>query len=53
LAARGCEVLVVGSDAEKGKRAVRDLRRSTQNPAVAFLRADLALMRETRNLADK
>ena len=53
LAAQGCEVLVVGSDPEKGERAVRDLRRSTHNPGVAFLRADLALMRETRDLADR
>ena len=42
LAARGCEVLVFGSYAGKGERAVRELRLSTQNPAVASPRADLA-----------
>ena len=53
LAARGCELLVVGSDAEKGERAVQDLRQSTRNADIAFLRADLALMRETRVLAER
>lgn len=53
LAARGCELLVVGSDAEKGERAVQDLRQSTQNADIAFLRAELALMQETRVLAER
>jgi NAD(P)-dependent dehydrogenase (short-subunit alcohol dehydrogenase family) len=53
LAARGCELVVVGSNAEKGERAVRELRHGAQNPDVTFLRADLALMRDTRVLADR
>jgi NAD(P)-dependent dehydrogenase (short-subunit alcohol dehydrogenase family) len=51
LARAGCQVLVVGRDAEKGARAESDIRRRTSNPRVDFLRADLGLVRDTRRLA--
>jgi NAD(P)-dependent dehydrogenase (short-subunit alcohol dehydrogenase family) len=51
LARAGCQVLIVGRDAEKGVRTESDVRRRTSNPHVHFLRADLGLVRDTRRLA--
>lgn len=53
LVVRGAEVLIVGSDPEKGARAERELRASVGHHHVRFLQADLSLMRETDRLADK
>src|SRR5262245_7626581 len=51
LAQAGCQVLIVGLDAEKGVRVESDVRERTWNPHVHFLRADLGLVRDTRRLA--
>jgi NAD(P)-dependent dehydrogenase (short-subunit alcohol dehydrogenase family) len=51
LAAMGAEVLIVGSDPEKGTRAERDLRATTGHERVHFLQADLSLVRDTDRLA--
>ncbi len=53
LAARGADVLIVGSNAEKGARVERELRASAGHHHVRFLRADLSLMRDTDRLADE
>ena len=47
----GAEVLIVGSDPEKGGRAERELRAAAGHDGVHFLRADLSLMRDTDRLA--
>jgi NAD(P)-dependent dehydrogenase (short-subunit alcohol dehydrogenase family) len=52
LARQGIDLVIVGRDAEKGERAAQDLRHSARNPHVAFLQADLALMRDVTRLAD-
>jgi NAD(P)-dependent dehydrogenase (short-subunit alcohol dehydrogenase family) len=52
LAREGVDLIIVGRNAEKGERAARDLRHSAQNPAVAFLQADLALMYDVTRLAE-
>ena len=52
LAARGTEVLLVGSDPGKGARAERELRASTGNESIHFLQGDLSLMRDTDRLAN-
>jgi NAD(P)-dependent dehydrogenase (short-subunit alcohol dehydrogenase family) len=51
LARAGCEVLIVGRDAEKGVRVESDIRRATGNENVHFLRADLGLVGDTNRLA--
>jgi NAD(P)-dependent dehydrogenase (short-subunit alcohol dehydrogenase family) len=53
LARLGFHLIIVGRNGEKGARAERDLRLSTQNPNVEFLQADLGLMREVKRLADE
>jgi NAD(P)-dependent dehydrogenase (short-subunit alcohol dehydrogenase family) len=53
LAVRGADVLIVGSNAEKGARAERELRASASHHQVRFLQADLSLMRDTDRLADE
>lgn len=53
LAARGADVLIVGSDPGKGARAERELRASAGHHHVRYLQADLSLMRETDRLADQ
>jgi NAD(P)-dependent dehydrogenase (short-subunit alcohol dehydrogenase family) len=50
LARAGCEVIIVGRDAEKGVRVESDIRRATGNENVDFLRADLGLVRDTNHL---
>lgn len=53
LARAGCTVLLVGRDSGKGMVAQRELRATTGNPNVYFLRADLSLMNEAARLADE
>jgi NAD(P)-dependent dehydrogenase (short-subunit alcohol dehydrogenase family) len=52
LALQGFDLVIVGRNAAKGEGAARDLRHSSHNPAVAFVQADLALMRDVTRLAD-
>jgi NAD(P)-dependent dehydrogenase (short-subunit alcohol dehydrogenase family) len=52
LARQGFDLVIVGRNAAKGEGAARDLRHSSRNPAVAFVQADLALMRDVTRLAD-
>jgi NAD(P)-dependent dehydrogenase (short-subunit alcohol dehydrogenase family) len=51
LAGQGIGVVAVGSNAEKGAAAVRELRRSSGNDRVEFLQADLCLIRNVDALA--
>ncbi|SDR55357.1 Short-chain dehydrogenase [Rhizobiales bacterium GAS113] len=53
LARRGCRLIIVGRDAEKGARAEQKLRLSTENSDVDYLQADLGLMRHVKRLADE
>src|SRR5262245_31559188 len=53
LAAMGVEVLIVGSDPDKGAWAEHELRVAAGHDRVYFLQADLSLMRETDRLADE
>jgi NAD(P)-dependent dehydrogenase (short-subunit alcohol dehydrogenase family) len=47
----GAQVLLVGRDEGKGRRAEEELRASTANDGIFFIRADLGLMREVERLA--
>jgi NAD(P)-dependent dehydrogenase (short-subunit alcohol dehydrogenase family) len=51
LAAMGHRTIIVGRDATKGHRAERELRASTSNEHVEFIRADLSLIRDVDMLA--
>ena len=51
LAARGADVTLVGSNAQRGEGAVRTIRAAAPDAAVAFERADLSLMSEVRRVA--
>jgi NAD(P)-dependent dehydrogenase (short-subunit alcohol dehydrogenase family) len=51
LVRQGVAVVVVGSNAEKGAAAVRELRKASGNDHVEFLQADLSLMRNVDALA--
>src|SRR5262245_42844979 len=53
LAAMGAEVLIVGSDPDKGAWAEHELRVAAGHDRVYFLQADLSLMREADRLADE
>jgi len=53
LAAMGVEVLIVGSDPDKGARTEHELRAVAGHDRVYFLQADLSLMREADRLADE
>ena len=53
LAQLGAQVIIVGRDAGKGARAEREIRASSDNRDVEFIRADLSLMREARRLGDE
>jgi len=46
-------VIIVGRDADKGARAEREIRASSGNSDVHFVRADLSLVREARRLGDE
>jgi NAD(P)-dependent dehydrogenase (short-subunit alcohol dehydrogenase family) len=51
LAKEGIGVVVVGSNAEKGAAAVRELRQTSGNADIEFLGADLSLIRNVDALA--
>jgi NAD(P)-dependent dehydrogenase (short-subunit alcohol dehydrogenase family) len=51
LAKEGIGVVVVGSNAEKGAAAVRELRQTSGNADIEFLGADLSLIRNVDILA--
>jgi NAD(P)-dependent dehydrogenase (short-subunit alcohol dehydrogenase family) len=53
LAQRGARLIIVGRDADKGARAEREIRASSDNKDVEFIRADLSLVREARRLGDE
>ena len=53
LARAGHRVILVGRDADKGTRVEREMRESTGNAEVWFLRADLGLVREANRLANE
>ena len=52
LAELGAQLIIVGRDGDKGARAEGDIRASTNNPDVEFVRADLSLVREANRLGD-
>ena len=53
LARAGHRVILVGRDADKGKRVEREIRETTGNADVQFLQEDLGLAREANRLADE
>jgi len=53
LAERATRVIIVGRDADKGARVEREIRASSGNSDVDFLRADLSLVREARWLGEE
>ncbi|HEY6866008.1 MAG TPA: SDR family NAD(P)-dependent oxidoreductase [Candidatus Eisenbacteria bacterium] len=53
LARTGHEVVIVGRDVEKGRRAEDELRAGTGCRAIEFMPADLGLMREVERLAGR
>ena len=53
LARAGHAVILVGLDADKGLRVEREIRETSGNTQVRFLRADLSLVREAERLADR
>jgi NAD(P)-dependent dehydrogenase (short-subunit alcohol dehydrogenase family) len=52
LASEGAELLLHGRDEEKGERTLAEIRESTGNERVRFLRADLASLDEARGLGE-
>jgi NAD(P)-dependent dehydrogenase (short-subunit alcohol dehydrogenase family) len=52
LAQRGAQLIIVGRDARQGAQAEREIRDSSGNREVEFLRADLSLVREAQRVAD-
>jgi NAD(P)-dependent dehydrogenase (short-subunit alcohol dehydrogenase family) len=53
IAGQGIGLVIVGSNAEKGAIAVSELRKSSGNDQIEFIRADLSLMRNVGALAVK
>lgn len=53
LARAGHQVVIVGRDVMKGLAAMQEIRKTTGNPEVEFLGADLSLMGEARRVADE
>jgi NAD(P)-dependent dehydrogenase (short-subunit alcohol dehydrogenase family) len=51
LAVNGLRVAIVGRDPIKGTRAAEDIRQTTRNCDVEFLKADLALVHDTNRVA--
>jgi NAD(P)-dependent dehydrogenase (short-subunit alcohol dehydrogenase family) len=51
IAARGDRVLLHGRNPAKGKAAVDEIREATGNPDLHYFNADLASLRQTRELA--
>jgi len=52
LAKRGLRVLIVGRNADRGRRAEGEIRAASGNCDVIFIRGDLSLVRNARKLAD-
>ena len=52
-ARKGCQVVILGRNEQKGSRAASELRRATGNRNIEFIRADLSLMSEARRLAEQ
>lgn len=52
LAGRGAHVLIVGRNAAKGATVIDELRRTTGNPQIDFLQADLSVQSDIRRLAE-
>jgi NAD(P)-dependent dehydrogenase (short-subunit alcohol dehydrogenase family) len=53
LAGMGAEVVVVGSNEERGKSAVEEIRSKSGNGKVSLVLADLAVRSEVRRLAEE
>ena len=53
LAELGAKVIIVGRDVDKGVQAEQEIRASTNNADVEFVRVDLSLVREARRLGDE
>ena len=53
LARKGCQIVIVGRNEQKGARAASELRRATGNRNIEFVRADLSLMSEAKRLAEE
>ncbi len=51
IAARGDRVLLHGRNPAKGKAAVDEIRKATGNPDLHYFNADLASLRQTREMA--
>ena len=51
LARQGATLLIHGRDADKGARAVAELKARSGNPAIEFLQADFASLADVRRLA--
>ncbi len=51
IAARGDRLLLHGRNPSKGKAAVEEIRKATGNPDLHYFNADLASLRQTRELA--
>src|SRR5262245_28297775 len=52
LGRQGLRVVIVGRDAEKGRRAEAEIRATSGHADVTFLRSDVGLVRNARKLAD-
>jgi NAD(P)-dependent dehydrogenase (short-subunit alcohol dehydrogenase family) len=52
LARQGIQVILVGRDTDRGAQAEQDIRTSTGNADVAFVQADLSLVRDALRLGD-
>jgi NAD(P)-dependent dehydrogenase (short-subunit alcohol dehydrogenase family) len=53
LARLGARLIIVGRDPDKGARTEQEIRASTGNADVEFVRVDLSLVREARRLGDE
>jgi NAD(P)-dependent dehydrogenase (short-subunit alcohol dehydrogenase family) len=53
LAQHGAELIIVGRDGDKGVRAERELRASSDNRTVEFLQADLSLVSEAWRIGEE
>jgi len=53
LAQGGGTVILVGRNPEKGTAASEEIKRETHNPKVEFMRADLSVQREIRQLVEE
>ncbi|HET7479773.1 MAG TPA: SDR family oxidoreductase [Rubrobacteraceae bacterium] len=53
LAAMGAEVVITGGNAERGEKALADVRADSRNDSVELMLADLSKQSEVRRLADE